>query len=297
MRADPNYLAIPALVFGVAIIAIAMIGWWAIREPAPWLGSETGLFDAYIAVLTLAGVAIGAYGAFISYQTGQRTLEQAIISDRSTRFQKAAEMVGADNEAVAIAGLELIVDIANEEERYRNIALHVVTTAIDQRDGPVKRRAAEAWRTKTSILIADDVFPTRFAEVALACISSLRRGEGWPPHHMAVVDGRLCVYSLFLIDCVVHRQDLRAMLIPRAVARNVHFHFCDMRGTRIDILYDGKIDFIDSDLRGAAVRLFHTGGKWRPTEEHRATFKDCTIDETTTVNETPIVDWLQRVSD
>lgn len=258
-----------AIGFFCAVACIVYAAFW-IPWPLNWtdLAKDKPFVEVFALTLTPLG-AIGAFAAvFVNARASAKTLQQAVRTERAQRFQKAAEMLGRENEIEAVGGVTLMQQVAYEDlETYSLPAIRTLGAVIHATDRKLKEGMAFFYTPRTTY---EGEFGPSHVGSAEALSSALRIARRrWPVGTDALHDGRLFIVNLYLADKAFSHENFSKVFIQRGILNGVRFRECSFEEGYIHAVAINDIHFEECNFEGAELHFLDTA--LRPiSPSHRA---------------------------
>lgn len=241
-----------------------------------WLG-ETGFIGALVGVGTLLAVIAAGVSAWKSYAT---TLE----TNAATRFQKAVELMGSENNSSATGGIWSLSDIIRQfPYRYLSPGIHCLLSLI-------RERSSSFWldfaRFDPEFMGRSDIETTSGNEAAaqafIAC-ANIPYEHRWPED--IHIDGTVDIFGLVLVSEHYDSLDYRSYDISESILDDVIFTKCNFAGCKLQFRLGTEVKFVGCDLTDTRLEPSGLDGAVpeHPWAEEMLSFENCKT-EGATVN-------------
>lgn len=229
-----------------------------IRLGTPIFGGDTGVFDAILGLLTLIALIAGGIGAFFSYRAALDSIETARVKDEWEQFRSGVQMLGADTDAEAIAGVEILNHLGEASaDKFELLIVNVLRSYANELSTVTK---ADVWTDRlggSPWPQADS--PEAPAFIALGGLASQISEK--PSRTENLVDGRVVVTNILLVDRVIYSCKYRNLHADRIAIDRVVFRGCDFTGAKL-VGRARSVTFENCNLTNADIQLQrHKGGE------------------------------------
>lgn len=246
-------------VFGIVLIAIlatafVMAGLSSrVDDPMKFWFGTFGMLPLTAALVTAAML-------FVNSSHNARMLALARQTERSTRFQKAAELAGGDGIAKQVAGCSLLADLALEDpEHYQQPAVQTLKALIADRGVEVSDAIFKLTPSSKRGSLPTMKRSGMVTTAALGGIARVDRRTRWIS--TADDNNRLRVWGLYLRRSLLRDADLSKMSFPRFVFAGVYFQACQMHDTVLEGRCFATTFFQACDLQNLTITATNLYGE------------------------------------
>ena len=298
----PNPWLTPQVFGGVlagALLAAMIVTGISQRDPN-LLGPNGFFFGQTGAIASVASLlaVVGAFAAWRSLHQNEmrdreiqrlaaQNLELNIQAERTSRFQKAVELVANSAQAAKIGGTAVLVNVALEDPQvFAGPAIRTLRELVSESNPKGRASIGEASRFLPDLERTD---PT--ALEALHRISQLRVAGNTGPQ-------RLLIANCYLVNITVegyepwgswNRCRFKGMVLHR-----VQVSRCDFRDSVLDITIGDSVCFSDCRFTDARLTLFNPAiGLVRGPAPDIVSFEEQSVADGFYINGLTYEDWLR----
>lgn len=278
-------LVLVAVVAGIAALLIVFLIEWP-QTPAAWVTTPPN-GKAPVEALALVIAPLGAVGTLIgvgfTVYFASHNLRQAQRTERATRFQKGAEMLASSSTSTATAGVQLLTDLAVEDDAtyqdpvVRTLRQRIQETYLTLIEATYRGETPASNLPRSGGLVSS----------AIGGIARIPRGRRW--RRVIDEEGRLSIWGLYLHKSRLLDVDMYRMNIVGGVIGSSVFARCRLDETRLQFRLAEQVTFRRCTLSNCQLQVRRLNGAKISEPFSKVVFEDCDV-ENVTINEVRIPD-------
>jgi uncharacterized protein YjbI with pentapeptide repeats len=246
-----------------------------------WFGDQ-GIINTVVGTLTLCGLLFAGWQAKLSHDAN-------VMAEVATRFQKGAELLANSDPAVAISGIAIMRQVAEDAPtRYAVPVAQVLNNFIIGKDAVGKRNARVnlSRPSLSSMPLGPSSLIEAQAFIALARIGSAITAEA--DRHLVRYEGRTLIESAFLSNTIFYGTPARNCHFSNLILGNVTFRGWDFTGSELHIFVRPTIFFEGCTFENTRIHIENPSAP----AQSMVQFIDPARMTNSFINGVPIADWI-----